>query len=129
MEQPKIACFTNSYGRFGGEAALAHLPAVGIEWLELPIRTTGGPGFFGDLPLITIEANSAEALALQQRITKAGLRAIELQRHQRQSARSRSAQRSRNRSWISPRTSAWNWSWAERGKPKMKPIATSYFGI
>ncbi len=71
---PKIACFTNSYGRFGGEAAVAHLPTVGIEWLELPIRTDPGPGFFGDLPLITIEANSAKIAALQHRITKAGLR-------------------------------------------------------
>ncbi len=74
MNPPQISCFTNSYGRFGGEAALAHLPQVGIEWLELPIRTAGAPAFFGDTPLITTAALPADVESLCQRIAEAGLR-------------------------------------------------------
>lgn len=73
MMNPQISCFTNSYGRFGGEAALAHLPTIGIPWLELPIRTAGVAGFFGDEPLITTAAKSSDVQALKQRIKKAGL--------------------------------------------------------
>lgn len=74
MSNPQISCFTNSYGRFGGEAALEHLPQIGIEWLELPIRTAGAPAFFGDEPLMTTAANSTEIQALKQRIADAGLK-------------------------------------------------------
>ncbi len=74
MDTPQISCFTNSYGRFGGEAALAHLPRTGIGWLELPIRTAGAKPFFGDEPLITTAATPADVAALQKRIDGAGLK-------------------------------------------------------
>ena len=73
MSIPRISCFTNSYGRFGGQAALEHLPQIGVKWLELPIRTAGTPAFFGDDPLITTAASPAEIRELKHRIAGAGL--------------------------------------------------------
>jgi L-ribulose-5-phosphate 3-epimerase len=74
MTTPRISCFTNSYGRFGGEAALAHLPKIGVQWLELPIRTAGMPAFFGDKPLLTTDAQPADVISLGRRIADAGLK-------------------------------------------------------
>jgi inosose dehydratase len=74
MTKPRLACFTNSYGRFGGSAALHHLPKVGIEWLELPIRTAGTRPFFGDQPLVTTESTLKDIADLKSRIAEAGLR-------------------------------------------------------
>jgi L-ribulose-5-phosphate 3-epimerase len=74
MRYPRISCFTNSYGRFGGEAALAHLPEIDVEFLELPIRTAGAPGFFGDQPLVTTAATLTDVTNLKGRFADAGLR-------------------------------------------------------
>jgi inosose dehydratase len=53
---------------------LAHLPKIGVEWLELPIRTAGAPAFFGDEPLVTTDAMPADVTNLRRRIAHAGLR-------------------------------------------------------
>jgi inosose dehydratase len=71
-----ITCFPNSYGRFGTEAAIEHLPTVGVSWIEFPIRTAGRPTFFGDEPLLTDASTPAEADAMRQRLEAAGLVAI-----------------------------------------------------
>lgn len=53
---------------------MEHLPRIGIQWLELPIRTAGAPAFFGDEPLITTAATAADIQALKKRIADAGLK-------------------------------------------------------
>lgn len=53
---------------------MAHLPKVGIEWLELPIRTAGTPAFFGDEPLVTTASTPKDIAALKSRISDRGLR-------------------------------------------------------
>lgn len=55
-----ISCLTNSYGRFGAQAALSRLPEIGIEYIELPIRTAGTRSMFGDEPLLTHESQHAD---------------------------------------------------------------------
>jgi inosose dehydratase len=52
---------------------LAHLPQIGVEWLELPIRTAAAPAFFGDQPLVTSDATPADVARLRNRIAEAGL--------------------------------------------------------
>ena len=69
----KIACFPNSYGRFGPDAAIEHLPHAGIRWLELPIKNEGVPSFFKETPVLTDASSSAEIEAVQTRINDAGL--------------------------------------------------------
>ncbi len=73
MNTPQLSCFTNSYGRFGGQAALDHLPQAGIHWLELPIRTAGAPAFFGDEPLLTTASSFDQIAQVKRRIADAGL--------------------------------------------------------
>jgi inosose dehydratase len=55
-----VSCLTTSYGRFGGQAALEHLRAAGLESLELPIRTAGTGSPFGDEPLVTTDSSLAD---------------------------------------------------------------------
>ena len=55
-----VSCLTTSYGRFGGQAAVEHLHAAGLESLELPIRTAGTRSPLGDEPLITTDSSRAE---------------------------------------------------------------------
>lgn len=53
---------------------MAHLPKVGIQWLELPIRTAGARAFFGDEPLVTTKSTQNDLEKLKARIADAGLR-------------------------------------------------------
>lgn len=69
----KIACLTNSYGRFGVEAALRLLPAVGIDWLELPIKTAGVPSFFKETPLLTDASSEREIAAALRLVESSGM--------------------------------------------------------
>lgn len=69
----KIACFPNTYGRFGPDAAIDLLPEAGIEWLELPIKNAGVPSFFKETPVATDASTDAEIQALKERIAEAGL--------------------------------------------------------
>ncbi len=48
-----VSCLTNSYGRFGAQAAFEQIRAAGLQFLELPIRTAGVKPHFGDEPLLT----------------------------------------------------------------------------
>lgn len=57
---PLLACFTNSYGRFGVEAALERLPQAGIRHVELPVKNHGVPSFFGETPLLTDASTAAD---------------------------------------------------------------------
>ncbi|MBW3543142.1 MAG: sugar phosphate isomerase/epimerase [Planctomycetes bacterium] len=69
----KVSCFTNSYGRFGAQAALRRLASAGIAHLELPIRTAGAPTFFGDVPLVTTASTDVEFDATLESIKRAEL--------------------------------------------------------
>lgn len=70
----KIACFTNSYGRFGVEAALRLLPQTGVRWLELPIKNFGVPSFLKETPLLTDGSTEAEIAAARRLVDESGLR-------------------------------------------------------
>jgi L-ribulose-5-phosphate 3-epimerase len=70
----KIACFTNSYGRFGPQAAIRLLGAAGIDWLELPIKNAGQPSFFKETPLLTNASTDAEIAAARELIDASGLK-------------------------------------------------------
>jgi len=48
-----IACFPNSYGRFGVEAAVPLMQDIGLRHIELPIKNAGVPSFFGEQPILT----------------------------------------------------------------------------
>ena len=54
--RPILACHTHCYGRFGAQAAVVHVRAAGIDWLELPIQTAGQPTRYGDEPLLNTAA-------------------------------------------------------------------------
>lgn len=69
----RIACFPNTYGRFGPDAAIDRLASAGIHWLELPVKNHGVPSFFKETPVATDAITGDELLALKERITNAGL--------------------------------------------------------
>lgn len=69
----KIACFPNTYGRFGPNAAIDLLASAGIRWLELPIKNHGMPSFFKEEPVVTDGSAPEAVFALKQRIAEAGL--------------------------------------------------------
>ena len=68
-----ISCFTNSYLKFGLDAAVEHLPTLGIQNVEFPIRTHGVPTFFGDTPWLTDASTETEVESAVQRVHAAGL--------------------------------------------------------
>lgn len=55
-----ISCFTNSYGRFGARAAIAHVRAAGIRHVELAIKTEGVPSIFHEIPVLTDRSGDRE---------------------------------------------------------------------
>jgi len=63
-----ISCLTNSYGRFGAQAAIEKVRQAGIEWIELPIRTHGTDSIFGDEPLLTDQATPDQLSELATRL-------------------------------------------------------------
>lgn len=62
-----IACFPNSYGRFGVEAAAPLLQDIGLRHIELPIKNAGVPSFFGEEPVLT-DASGPDDLARVRRL-------------------------------------------------------------
>ena len=70
----QIACFPNTYGRFGVNAAIDLLPETGVRWLELPIKNAGQPSFFKEQPVATDASTPQLVSALKERIREAGLR-------------------------------------------------------
>lgn len=69
-----ISCLTNSYGRFGAQAAIDLLPSAGVGYVELPIRTAGVPSFFGDEPLVTTESSLDDLDDVLRRLEAQGLK-------------------------------------------------------
>jgi inosose dehydratase len=68
-----ISCLPVCYGRYGVEAAIERLPAAGIDYLELPIRTCGWESRLGDTPLVTDASTTAQIHQVERRIASAGL--------------------------------------------------------
>ena len=71
---PIVSCLTNSFGRFGADAAIEHLPALGIEYLELPVRTAGVASIFRDEPLVTTDSTPPQLQAVARRLSDHGLK-------------------------------------------------------
>jgi inosose dehydratase len=71
---PRIACHTSSYGRFGAAAAIEHVRAAGLEWIELPIRTAGARTRWGDAPLIDTDSTPADCAAVDRLLEAHGVR-------------------------------------------------------
>ncbi len=63
-----ISCLTNSYGRFGAQAAIERVREAGISHIELPIRTQGQDSIFGDDPLLTDQATSQDLADVTRRL-------------------------------------------------------------
>jgi inosose dehydratase len=68
-----LACFTNTYGRFGVEAALEWLLKAGIRWIELPIKNQGVPSFFRETPLLTEASSPADVARVRSKLDDAGM--------------------------------------------------------
>jgi inosose dehydratase len=71
---PQIACHTHSYGPFGGTAAIEHVRAAGLDWIELPIRTAGIRTRWGDAPLVDTEATLADLVDVDRLLEARGVR-------------------------------------------------------
>jgi L-ribulose-5-phosphate 3-epimerase len=71
---PLIAIHTHCYGHLGGPAALDAVPATGLEFLEIPIRTAGFRTRRNDPPLITTESTLAELDQLARRLARSQLK-------------------------------------------------------
>jgi inosose dehydratase len=71
---PLIACHTSSYGRFGAAAAIEHVRAAGLEWIELPIRTAGVRTRWGDAPLIDSDSTAAHCAEAAHLLDAHGVR-------------------------------------------------------
>jgi inosose dehydratase len=69
-----LSCFTNTYGRFGPQAAFRLLPRAGIEHVELPIKNAGVPSFFKETPLLTDASTEADVDQVRIMLQEAGLR-------------------------------------------------------
>ena len=65
-----ISCLTNSYGRFGVEAAVELLSAADIHHIELPIRTAGQPSFFKEDPILTSDSTLVDLKNVDQLLEK-----------------------------------------------------------
>ncbi|MEZ6051212.1 MAG: sugar phosphate isomerase/epimerase family protein [Planctomycetaceae bacterium] len=61
-----ISCFTNSYGRFGVPAAIAHVRSAGIRFVELAIKTEGVPSIFHEVPLLTDQSGDRDIAKVRQ---------------------------------------------------------------
>ncbi|MFV0443073.1 MAG: sugar phosphate isomerase/epimerase family protein [Planctomycetaceae bacterium] len=69
-----LSCFTNSYGRFGPEAAFEWLPKAGIRFVELAIKNHGVPSFFRETPILTEASTPSDVARVQRLLDEAGLR-------------------------------------------------------
>lgn len=69
-----LACFPNSYGRFGPRGAVPLLRSAGIEWIELPIKTAGVPSFFQETPLLTDVSTPGDCREVERFLAENGVR-------------------------------------------------------
>jgi len=63
---PIISCLPNSYGRFGTRAAIPRLRTIGLEYIELPIRTAETARQFEDDPLVTTDSTPDDLKRVDQ---------------------------------------------------------------
>lgn len=61
-----IACFTNSYGRFGPEACVERISSAGLTHVELAIKTDGVPSIFQEQPILTDRSGPADVEGVQR---------------------------------------------------------------
>jgi len=73
MSNRILSCFTNSYGKFGPEAAFELLPQAGIGYVELAIKNHGMPSFFKETPILTDASSLDDAKRVGDQIAAAGL--------------------------------------------------------
>lgn len=66
-----LAVHPNSFGRFGVEGALAALAGLGIRTLELPIKSSGVPSFFGEQPVLTDSSGAADVARVSRMLADA----------------------------------------------------------
>lgn len=71
---PVVACLTTNYGPFGALAAIEHVRSAGLEWIELPIRTAGVRGRFGDTPLVTTDSSLQDLMQVDRLLEDHGVR-------------------------------------------------------
>lgn len=71
---PIVSVLTNSYQRFGAQAAIEMIRSAGLEYIELPIKTAGVPSFFKETPLVHTESTPAELKAVDQLLEKHGVK-------------------------------------------------------
>jgi L-ribulose-5-phosphate 3-epimerase len=70
-----IEIFTNCYGEYGLDAAIAHAPSIGVSHLEVALKPHGGHLVVPPDVILT-EASTAEQVSHgKQRLQEAGLRA------------------------------------------------------
>lgn len=69
-----IACCTNCYRRFGARAAIENVRAAGLEFIELPIRTSGEASSSKDDPLLTSDATASEIREIERLLERHGVR-------------------------------------------------------
>lgn len=72
--RPIVSCLTTNYGRFGATAAIEHVRAAGLEYIELPIRTAGVGSRFGDTPLVSTTSTLADLQQVQRLLDVNGVR-------------------------------------------------------
>ena len=72
-ESRRIAVHSNSFGRFGVEGALPVLAALGVRYLELPVKSSGVPSFFGEQPVLTETSGPADVARVSRMIEAAGV--------------------------------------------------------
>ena len=68
-----LAVHPNSFGRYGVEGAILTLAELGIRYLELPIKSSGVPSFFGEQPLLTESSGPADVARVQRVLGAAGI--------------------------------------------------------
>lgn len=68
-----LSCLTNTYGRFGPEAAFRLLPQAGIRHVELPIKNEGKPSFFKETPLLTDASTERDIDRARRLLEESGL--------------------------------------------------------
>ena len=71
---PILSCLPNSYGRFGPRAAIPRLRTIGLEQIELPIRTAETALQFEDDPLITTASTADDLEQVEQLLDEHAVR-------------------------------------------------------
>lgn len=68
-----LAVHPNSFGRYGVEGAILTLGELGVRYLELPIKSSGVPSFFGEQPVLTESSGPADVARVHRVLGAAGI--------------------------------------------------------